>query len=127
MNLSGNISRYASIWPSGLRRGSAASRLRVRIPPGAWLCVYFECCVFSGRGLRDGPIPSLEQSCRLWCVVVCDLGISRRRRPWPALGCCGQRKKIVFMCSVKGGSLSARRILCSWMSHLAAVSSHEIY
>ena len=29
---------------------------RVRIPPGAWMYVPFECCVLSGRGLCDGPI-----------------------------------------------------------------------
>ena len=46
-----------SQWPRGLRRGSAAARLlglRVRIPPGAWMCVCFECCVLSGRGLCYG-------------------------------------------------------------------------
>jgi hypothetical protein len=38
-----------SQWRSGLRRGSAAARLlglRVRIPPGAWIFVCCECCVF---------------------------------------------------------------------------------
>jgi hypothetical protein len=32
-----------------------------------------ECCVLPGRNLRDGPIPFLEDSYRLWCVIVCDL------------------------------------------------------
>jgi hypothetical protein len=31
-----------------------------------------ECCVFSGRGLCDGPIPRPEESYRLCCVIVCD-------------------------------------------------------
>ena len=38
-----------SQWPSGLRRGSAATHLlglRVRIPPRAWMFVCCECCVF---------------------------------------------------------------------------------
>jgi hypothetical protein len=34
--------------------------------------VYCECCVLSGRGLCDGPIPRPEESYRLWCVTVCD-------------------------------------------------------
>jgi hypothetical protein len=34
----------------------------------------------SGRGLCDGLISRPEQSYRLWCVLVCDLGTSRMRR-----------------------------------------------
>ena len=78
-----------SQWPRGLRRRSAAARLLrswVRIPPGAWMSVCCECCVLSSRGLCDGLITRPEESYRLWCVVVCDLGTSRMRRPWPALG-----------------------------------------
>jgi hypothetical protein len=45
-----------------------------------------ECCVLSGRGLCDGLITHPE-SCRLWCVVVCDLETSWMRGPWPAGGC----------------------------------------
>jgi hypothetical protein len=55
-------------------------------PPGAWMFVCSECCVLSGRGLCDELITRPEESYRLWCVVVCDLEISRTRRPWPALG-----------------------------------------
>jgi hypothetical protein len=43
-----------SQWPRGLRRRSAGARLlrlRVRIPPMAWMFVCCECCVLSGRGL----------------------------------------------------------------------------
>ena len=64
-----------SQWPRGLRRRSAAVRLLrlwVRIPPGAWMFVCCECCV-SVRGLCDGLITRPEESCRLLCVVVCDL------------------------------------------------------
>ena len=60
----------------GLRRRSTAARLLwswVRIPPGAWMFVCCECCVLSGRGFCDGLITRPEKSCRLWCVVVCDL------------------------------------------------------
>jgi hypothetical protein len=31
-----------------------------------------ECCVLSGTGLCDGPIPRPEESYRLWCVFECD-------------------------------------------------------
>jgi hypothetical protein len=61
---------------AGLRpRYAAACLLRswVRIPPGAWIFVGYECCVLSGRGLCDELITCPEESYRLWCVVVCDL------------------------------------------------------
>ena len=41
-------------------------RLPVRIPPGALMSVSCECCVLSGRGLCDGPIPRPEESYRVW-------------------------------------------------------------
>jgi len=56
--------------------------------------VYCECCVLSGRGLRDELITRPEESCRLWCVVVCDQenvvnqearahwGLSRHKKKW---------------------------------------------
>jgi hypothetical protein len=40
----------------------------------------------SGRGPCDELITRPEESYRLWCVVVCDLEISWRRRPWPTGG-----------------------------------------
>jgi hypothetical protein len=62
-----------SQWPRGLRRGSAGPRLlrlRVRIPPEAWMFVCYECCVLSGRCLCDQPIAFPEDSHRV-CVCVC--------------------------------------------------------
>ena len=60
---------------SGLRRRSVAARLLglwVRIPSVAWMFVSCKCCVLSGRGLCDGPIPRLEESyCARVCVCVC--------------------------------------------------------
>jgi hypothetical protein len=47
-------------WPHVLRHGSVAAHflgLGVRIPSRAWLSVYFECCVLSGRDLWDKLIP----------------------------------------------------------------------
>ena len=54
--------------PRGLRNRSAAARLlrlRVRIPPGAWIPVCCECCVLSGRALCDELILRPEESYRL--------------------------------------------------------------
>ena len=59
-----------------LRRVSAAAgllKLWVRIPPGAWMLASCECCVSSGRGLCDELVTRLEESYRLWCIIVCDL------------------------------------------------------
>jgi hypothetical protein len=72
-----------SQWPRDLRCVPTADRLlglRVRITPGSWMVVRCECCVLSGRGLCDGLITRPEESYRLWCVLVCDLGTSRMRR-----------------------------------------------
>jgi hypothetical protein len=40
------------------------------------MSVCCKCCVLSGRGLCDELITRLEESCRLWRIVVCDLGTS---------------------------------------------------
>jgi len=42
--------------------------------------------VLSGRGLCDKLITRLEQSYRLWSVVVCDQENSKTRRLIPATG-----------------------------------------
>ena len=86
-----------SQWPRGLRRRSAAPhllRLWVRIPPGEWLFVLCECCVLTRRGLCDELISRPEESCRLWCVVLCDLETSIMRRPWPSGGYCAKKQTI---------------------------------
>jgi hypothetical protein len=53
-----------SQWPRRLRRRSAAARLLrlwVRVPPGAWMSVCYECCVLSRRGLCVGLITRPEK------------------------------------------------------------------
>ena len=91
-----------SQWPRGLSQRSAAARplgLWVRIPPGTWMSVCCECRVMSGRGLCDELITRLEESYRLWCVVVCDLETSWMRRPCPTGGCHAKiKKKITDLC-----------------------------
>jgi hypothetical protein len=73
-------------WPNGLRRWSAAARLLglwVRIPPGEWIYVSWECCVLPGRGLCVGP--SLVKGSPTECgVSECDLETPKMRRPRPA-------------------------------------------
>jgi len=72
-----------SYWPRGLRRGSAAAgllTLRVRVPPGAWMAVCWECSVMSGRGLCVDLITRSEESYRLWWVV-CDRETSWIKTP----------------------------------------------
>jgi len=43
------------------------------------MSVCCECCVFSGRGICDGPIARPEKSYRMWCVWV-DVETSTRMR-----------------------------------------------
>jgi hypothetical protein len=78
-----------SRWPRGLRHSSVATgllRLWVWISPGAWMFIWCDCCVLSGRDLCNKPITHPEESYQLWCVVVCDLETSWMRRPWSHWG-----------------------------------------
>ena len=80
--------RYRSQCPRGLGRRSSAARLLgmwVRIQPGAWMHVCFECFVLSGRGACDELITRPEESYRLWCVVVWSRNVVNER-PWPTVG-----------------------------------------
>ena len=81
---------------SFLRRRSATARLLrswVRIPPGAWMFVCCECCVLSGRGRCDELITRPEESYRLCCVVVCDLGNLKNEEAMTRVGSQRHRKK----------------------------------
>ena len=76
-----------SQWPRGLRRRFSAARLLrlwVRIPPGSWMFVCFECCVLLGRCLCDGLITRPGESYRLWRVVVYDQETLKTRSLKPA-------------------------------------------
>ena len=46
------------------------------------MSVCCECCLLSGRGLCDELITRPEETYRVWCVVVCDLGTSRIGAPY---------------------------------------------
>jgi hypothetical protein len=54
---------------------------------GMYGCPLWVLCVLSGRGLCDGLIARPEESYRLCCVLVCDLGTSRMRRLKLIKGC----------------------------------------
>ena len=88
------FSRYQ--WPRGLRCGSAAVRslrLRVRIPPVAWMPVLCENSVLSGRSLCVDW--SLVQRSPTECgVSECDGEASIMRRLWPATGCYATERKV---------------------------------
>ena len=65
--------RCWSQWSCGLRLGSVATHVlgrRVRIPPGAWVSVFCEYRVLSGRVLCFGLITRPQDSYRVWCVWV---------------------------------------------------------
>ena len=79
--------------PRGIRRGSAAARLWVWIPPKAWISVSWECCVLSSRGLCVKLITRSDKSYRIWGVVVCD---PRTSRPRPTFGRSATEKKIRY-------------------------------
>jgi hypothetical protein len=51
--------------------GHSPAEIWVRIPPGAWMSIFCECCVLSGTGLCDELFTRPEESYWMWCVVVC--------------------------------------------------------
>ena len=79
-----------SQWPHGLRRGSASTHLlglQVRFPPGAWMSVFCECCVLSGRDIFFGQATlsgrPLVQRIPTGCgASECNRKASAMRRSW---------------------------------------------
>ena len=63
-----------SSWLAGIVGSNTAGDVNV--------CVCCDCCVLSGRGLCGELITRPEESYRLCCVVVCDLGTSWTRKSW---------------------------------------------
>jgi len=55
--------------------------------------VCYECYVLSGRDLCDGLIIRLEESYRLWYVVVCDLETSKNKKAMARVGSQRHREK----------------------------------
>jgi hypothetical protein len=66
--------------------------------------------VLSGRGLCDELITRPEESYRLWCVVVCDLGNLKNEEAMTRDGSQRNRKKMcIFFCYFHGG----KRVCCN--------------
>jgi len=89
--------------------------------------------VLSGRGLCDELITRPDESCRLWCVIMCDLETSRMRRPWPALGRNATEKIITrhwklwtWFLTLLFWLLSEFKIMISETKH-GQKSSHDFY
>ena len=57
-------------WSKALARDQSLAGIAGSNTAGKWVCATCEYFVLSGRGLRDGPIPRLEESYRSWCVCV---------------------------------------------------------
>ena len=73
-----------STWSKGWVCGCPLAAGILSSNPAVGMDVCCECCVLSGRSLCDELITRPEESYRLWCVVVCDLGTLKTRRLWPA-------------------------------------------
>jgi hypothetical protein len=78
-----NFSRYDLAWPVPVAARSKAwvcslspPEIAGSNPTGAWMSVYCDCCVLSGRGLCEELITRPVESYPLWCIVVCDLETS---------------------------------------------------
>jgi len=102
--------------------------LWVRILPGAWVFVYCNCCVLSGRGLCHELITRPEESYRMWCAVVCVLETSWMRRPWPTGGYAqnknwfGRFHQHVCVCQPKDTALHSR--IPSFLMNTAGTTSN---
>ena len=86
-----HLGKKTGLHPHGVRCGISAARfleIRVRIPPGTWTSVSFECCVLSGRSLYV-----VQRSPTECGVSECDRETSIMRRPWPIRGCWAKKKK----------------------------------
>jgi hypothetical protein len=90
--------------------------------------VSWECCVLSGRGLCDEPIPRSVESYRLWCVSQCDqknlqtstlkreTGVGRRGRlkqkKIPVWLCRGHGRVFYVNTCTLTGNIFFQRIIC---------------
>ena len=91
-------------WPCGIRLESAAAcllRLRVRVPPVAWMSVCCECFVLSGRGVCDelitrpeGVLPTVVFR-YVWCSDLMNEEALARGRPQRYT----KENKSVYLCS----------------------------
>jgi hypothetical protein len=88
----GNILVGRFRWPRGLRRGSAAAHLlglRVRIPSGTWMTVFFSVLhVVRQRSVLRADHSSRGVLSSMVCVTECDSEASTVRRSLPTGDSC---------------------------------------
>jgi len=124
-----NFSNLLQLTNSG---GRAVQGVSLR-PPACWYCGldsrWGHACLSVVRGLCDELITRPEESCRLWCIVVCDPETSMKK-PWLALGRgATEKKKSVFLLAV---NWKIRARLCAVESalfiwrHIQAIQSHRL-
>jgi hypothetical protein len=65
----------------------------VRIPPGAWMSLSYECGVLSGRSFCVGLITCPEESYRSWCACHLEASTIRKSRPTRAVAPWGGDRK----------------------------------
>jgi hypothetical protein len=78
---------WRSRWPRGRWRGSVAARvlrLRIRIPPWAWLSLVNLCCQIEVPATGRSLVHRSPTEC---CVSECDLETSTMTKPRPQWGC----------------------------------------
>jgi hypothetical protein len=85
-----------------------------------------ECSVLSGRGLCDELITHPEESYRMWCVVVCDLGhgLLKNEEAMTRVGSQRNRKK---KCTYIHPHWQPRHPLCSWPGYWPAKKTVRCY
>jgi len=76
-------------------------------------------CLLSGLGLCYELITRPEESYRLWCVVLCDLEISWKKRPRPAWGRSAIGEKSNILQSLTVEFLWLNKIFWQWSASLA--------
>ena len=90
-------SNYKTIKTKKQERMKYKQRKRIEKSPSGAMYVSRDCCVLSGRGLNNGPIPRPEESYEVCCVIVCDLETWKMRWPWPEYSCCARGVKNICM------------------------------
>jgi hypothetical protein len=69
-------------------------------------------CLLSGRGLCVGLITRPQESCWLWCFVVCDLETSWMKRTWPTGDCCAKNSFHNLLLEDGGSRLLGKYVTC---------------
>jgi hypothetical protein len=108
--------KFLQIPLSALSKASVCGRSLAGIAgskiAGAWMSVSCECCVLSGRGLCDGPIPRAREFYRVWCVWVLSWSFDKEVA-LVQYGLLRYKKKIKFL---------HWQFVCAWMTGFQKLS-----